>query len=130
MDPAVADIVMDPPLMNIEWVPIVMFISLALVAVLFFYFRFRTRREMQQTVRAALDKGAELSPELLQQLGEPQRPKNADMRRGIIGVFLGIAFGAFGVLLGEEDAVRPMLAIGAFPLLVGVAYLGLWKFRE
>ncbi|MGB5622182.1 MAG: DUF6249 domain-containing protein [Gammaproteobacteria bacterium] len=130
MDPELGNMVMESSLANIEWVPIVMFISLALIAVLYFYFRFRTRREMQHTVRAALDKGAELSPELLQQLGEPQRPKNADLRRGIIGVFLGIAFGAFGVLLGEEDAVRPMLAIGSFPLLIGVAYLGLWKFRE
>jgi hypothetical protein len=52
------------------------------------------------------------------------------MRRGVIAISLGVGFAAFGLLLGEEDAVRPFLAIGAFPFLIGVAYLGLWKFRE
>lgn len=121
---------MEPVIANVEWVPITLFICLAVVVALFLYFRFRSRREAQQTVRAALEKGAELTPELLQQLGEPQRPRNSDMRRGVIGISLGIGFAAFGLLLGEEDAVRPFLAIGAFPLLIGIAYLGLWKFRE
>jgi hypothetical protein len=121
---------MEPVIANVEWVPITLFLCLAVVVVLFLYFRYRSRREAQQTVRAALEKGVQLTPELLQQLGEPQRPRNSDLRRGVIAMSLGIGFAAFGLLVGEEDAVRPFLAIGAFPFVVGVAYLGLWKVRE
>jgi hypothetical protein len=116
--------------MEIDWVPIIMFLTTGAVFILFFYFRFRTRRELQQTLRAAIDKGAELTPEVLDRLGEPTRPKNADLRRGLIALFVGIGFAVFAVVLGEEEATRPMLAVSAFPFLIGIAYLGLWKFRE
>ncbi len=116
--------------MEIEWVPIVMFLSTGGVLALFFYFRFRTRREFQATLRAAIDKGAELTPEVLERLGEPARPKNADLRRGLISLCVGIGFAVFAIVLGEEDATRPLLAVSAFPFLIGIAYLGLWKFRE
>lgn len=116
--------------MEIELVPITMFVSVAVVFSLFFYFRFRVRRERQRTLRAVIEKGAELTPELLEQLGEPPPGGRADLRRGIIAIAIGLGFAAFGVILGEEDAVQPMLAVGAFPFLVGLAYLGLWMFRE
>ncbi|MGB5211662.1 MAG: DUF6249 domain-containing protein [Gammaproteobacteria bacterium] len=121
---------MDNAAMEEVWVPIIMFLTMGAIFILFFYFRFRTRREFQQTLRIALDKGAELTPDVLDRLGEPARPKTADLRRGLFGLFIGIAFAVFGLVLGEEDAIRPLLAVGAFPFLVGIAYLGLWKFRE
>jgi hypothetical protein len=115
--------------MEIEWVPIVLFSSFALVFSLFFFFRFRTRKEVQMTLRLAIEQGQELTPEILDRLGQaPARV--ADLRRGVLSLAVGLGVAAFGVFLGEEDALRPMLAISAFPFLVGFAYLGLWKFRE
>jgi hypothetical protein len=115
--------------MEIEWVPIVMFLSVALIFSLFFFFRFRTRKEIQQTLRAAIEQGQELTPDILDRLGET-RSGVADLRRGVISVAVAIGLLAFGFLLGEEDALGPLLAISAFPFLIGLAYLGLWKFRE
>jgi hypothetical protein len=115
--------------MEIEWVPIVMFLSVAIVLGLFFFFRFRTRREIQRTLRTAIEQGQELTPEVLDRLGESTAGV-ADFRRGVLSMAVGVGVAAFGVFLGEEDALRPMLAISAFPFLVGLAYLGLWKFRE
>lgn len=109
------------------WIPIILFISIGAVSGLVVYFRFRVRREFQQTVRVAFDKGHELTPELLQNLGGEQTTGNADMRKGLIFIAIGIGVGLFGFILGEQDAVRPMLATGALPLLVGVAYLILWR---
>lgn len=115
--------------MDINWVPIVMFVSFALVLSLFFFFRFKIRKEIQHTLRAAIEQGQELTPEVLDRLGQaPARV--ADLRRGILSIAVGLGVASFGVFLGEEDALRPMLAISAFPFLVGLAYLGLWKFRE
>ncbi len=110
------------------WIPIVMFISIAVVAGLFVYFRFRMKREFQHTVRMAFDKGQELTPDLLQNLGGEPKPGNGDLRKGFIYTAIGIGLGVFGIILGEKDAVRPMLATGSLPLLVGFAYLALWRF--
>jgi hypothetical protein len=116
--------------MEVELVPITLFVSVALVAALVIYFRFRGRREIQQTLRSVIDKGQELTPELLEKIGEPKQPANADLRRGIIAAALGLGFAAFGIVLGEDDAVRPLVAIAAFPFVIGLAYLGLWFFRD
>ena len=48
------------------WIPIVMFVSIAVVFSLWFYFRYKSRLETQQTFRLALEKGSELSPEFCQ----------------------------------------------------------------
>lgn len=110
-------------------VPIVLFISIATVFGLAFMYRARQREQVQLTVRHAIDKGQELTPELLEKLGsEGGRGRNADLRRGVIAAALGLGVGSFGLILGEEDAMRPLLAVGAVPLLIGLAYLGLWRF--
>ncbi len=41
--------------MHGEWIPITMFISIAVVAGLVMYFRYKTKHEVQETVRSALD---------------------------------------------------------------------------
>jgi hypothetical protein len=110
-------------------VPIVLFLAVALTFCAKYYFAHRNRREMQDTVRMALERGQPLSPELLDHLGQTPPPKRNDLRRGVVGICLGIGLGAFGVVLGQEDAVRPMLAIGMVPLLLGLAYLVLWRLN-
>ncbi|CAN5215627.1 hypothetical protein BH24PSE2_BH24PSE2_02700 [soil metagenome] len=112
------------------WVPVVMFISLAVVLSFWLYFRFRVRREFQETVRSAINKGQELSPDVLDRLGQPRASGNSDLRRGLIAIAIGAGLGAFGFVLGEEQAVRPLIAAGALPFLVGVAYLALWRFGD
>lgn len=101
--------------------------------ILFFYYRYRTRMGIQQTIRTAIDKGQELSPALIEKLMEPPSPKAdprlSDLRRGCIAVALGIAITLMGTVIGGEW-VGPGLAIGILPLMVGLAYIGLWKFAS
>ena len=112
------------------FIPITAFLSLAAVIVLFLHFRFRARFEYQKTVRAAIERGQQLSPEFLERLGENQLARSAhrDLRIGVTSMALGLSIASFGWLLGESDAVRPLLAIGNIPFLVGLALVGLWKF--
>ncbi len=63
-----------------EMIPIVMFAGLTIVFCVLFWFRYRARSEMQQTFRAALDKGQELTPEIIDRLGHPKASKDKDMR--------------------------------------------------
>ena len=110
-------------------VPVTLFVAIAATYALKYYFNFRHRREVQTTIRAAIERGEPLTPELLDRLAPPERPPNADLRRGFIGIGVGLALAGFGALLGAST-LRPMAAIGALPLLVGIAYLFLWRLDQ
>ncbi|MDZ7644482.1 MAG: DUF6249 domain-containing protein [Woeseiaceae bacterium] len=110
-----------------ELIPITMFLVIGLVLGLFYYFRYRTRAEMQQTVRVALDKGQALDVELIDRLAEPRKPADADRRKGIMAIFMAIALAAFGVVMDEQDALRALLASATLPLAIGIGYLVLWR---
>ena len=117
--------------MDIEFVPIVMFLGLTIIFCVLFWFRYRARAEMQQTFRAALDKGQELTPEIIDRLGHPKAAKDKDMRLGVIWLAIAVGLGAFGFALPDEEDVAQIFAgIAAFPFAIGVAYMILHKFSD
>ena len=86
---------------------------------------------MQQTFRAALDKGQELTPEVIDRLGHPKPAKDKDLRLGRIWVAVAIGLVAFGFGIPDEDDVARIFAgIAALPLFLGFAYLILHKFTD
>lgn len=119
--------------MEAIWVPIVMFAGLTVIISLFFWFRFRARSEMQQTIRSAIDKGQELSPALVESLGTSQkRSKYQDLRNGMIWLAVGAGIALFGVAMGQiEQEVMPIMAgISALPFMIGIAYVIMWRVTE
>ncbi len=116
--------------MTEEMIPIVMFICMALVFCILFWFRYKARSEIQQTLRAVLDKGHELSPEVIDRLGHPNVPKNRDLRYGVIwlAIAVGLALCGFAIPDPGGDALRGTLAGAAFPASLGAAYLLLHWF--
>lgn len=114
-----------------DMIPIVMFIMLGLSVIAVAYFRLRAKQEQQLTLRELLQSSQNVSPEILATLMEGLvPPPSADLRRGVISITLGIAMIVFGLLLDEEDALRPLLATSAFPFLVGLAYVVLWWLKR
>lgn len=111
-------------------VPSTMFIGLTVVFGLYFWFRYRMRHDMQQTIRTAIEKGQELSPDIIDRMGNPRPVSNADLRKAVIWVASAAGIGAFGIAMGgiEEEVRSIMLGIAAFPLFIGVAYAILWRF--
>ena len=103
-------------------IPITLFLAIAAIAIFALYYRFKARQELQTTIRAAIEHGRDLSQDAINQLMESLNPPNADLRKGIINVAIGIAFLIFAQLVGEEEAVGPMMGLSAFPFLIGVAY--------
>ena len=108
------------------------FVLIAIVLCTRTYLGFRARVEYQKTVRLVIERGQQLTPEFLERLSEVptrRRPsKQRELRVGAVSVALGLGVAAFGYLLGEQEVVRPMIAIGNIPLLIGLALIGLWKF--
>ena len=115
---------------NIEWVPIVMFLGMTVVFCVLFWFRYKSRSEMQSTFRAALDKGQELTPEIIDRLGHPKAPEDKDMRLGVIWLSLAAGLVLIGFAVPEPDALRGLLAGAALPFCIGLAYLILHKFTS
>ena len=83
-----------------------------------------------QTIRLALDKGLDLSPELIDHLGHPKEPKNKDLRLALIWLSLavGLALCGFAVPDPSGYALRGCLSGAAFPFAIGIAYLLIWRY--
>jgi hypothetical protein len=102
-----------------------MFLSLAAVMIALFWFRWRARDGMQQTIRMALDKGHELTPEIIDRLGHPKASKYKDLRLGIIwlAIAVGLALIAVAVPDPSGHAMRGTMAGAALPFAIGLGYL-------
>jgi len=113
-----------------ELIPIALFASIALIFFIVLYFKQRARSEMQQTIRMALERGTELTPEIINTLGDPEPSKNKDLRLGLIWMALavGLALCGFAVPDPTGNALRGCLAGAAFPFAIGVAYMIMWRY--
>ena len=95
----------------------------------------RERREIQQTVRVALEKGQPLPAEVIEALSKdivknlPSRSK--DLRRGvlILSAAIGVALLGYAIGTREGDAVYPMLGVAAIPGMIGLAFIVLSFFN-
>ena len=108
------------------------------------YFKSKERQEMQATVRAAIDKGQPLPPEVIEALGKeatrniPSRTR--DIRRGIIWLATGIGIAAFSLIndlrgFGDDWNDGPnfdggLLGLAAIPITIGLAYIVLSFFNK
>ncbi len=111
-------------------IPIISVIVTGAVLVLFFWFRYRMRGEMQQTIRTAIDKGQELTPEIIERLGTPKPPKDRDLRRGIVTVAIALALVIFGSVIPDDEAQQIFVGIASFPFCIGVAFFILHFFSR
>jgi len=85
---------------------------------------------MQDTIRTALDKGQDLTPELIDRLGHPKEPKDKDLRLAVIWLALAVGLVLIGFAVPEPEALRGLLAGAAFPFTIGIAYVILHKFTN
>lgn len=103
------------------------------------FLKYREKRDMQETVRLAVDKGQELPPELLDvmtkdvQKGLPSRSK--DVRKGVLSLASGIGIAGFGIVVQGTTHVwggngqGALLGIACIPAAIGVAFIILGFFN-
>ena len=109
-------------------VPIAFFGSIAGIVWLVSHYNFKKRLTLHETVRHSVNKGHDLTGEAMEKLALITDPVRADLRRGVLFMAVGIAFGFLGLMVGieEGEAVKPMIGVASFPVFIGLAYLGLW----
>jgi len=113
-------------------IPISMFAGLTLVVCLYFWFRYRGRQDMQETIRLAIDKGHELTPEIIDRIGQPKPPKERDLRIALIWLALALGLVLCGVAVPDHSgqAMRGLMAAAAFPFSLGIAFLIMWRYTS
>ncbi len=128
--------------MDMTPILIVAIIFSAITAIIFgpSYLKSRERREIQTTVRHAIDKGQQLPPDLIDAMTRDVASKlpsrTRDLRRGVIWLAVGIGFAAFSYLsnLGwndhdMEEASMAMMGLAAIPVTIGLAFIVLSFFN-
>ena len=105
-------------------VPIFLFLSLLGAFLGHRHYRFRGLHEVQQTLRQALESGQPLSSEAIEAMMPSPGPE-ADRRRAVVSLMLALALIAFAFILGEADAIGPLIGIAAFPLFLSAGYFWL-----
>ncbi|HYC74562.1 MAG TPA: DUF6249 domain-containing protein [Brevundimonas sp.] len=121
---------------------IVAIVFSAITAIIFgpSYLKSRERREIQTTVRHAIDKGQELPPELIDAMTRDVASKlpsrTRDLRRGVIWLAVGIGVAAFSYLTSlswndheMNEAMAATLGLAAIPATVGIAFIVLSFFN-
>lgn len=99
-------------------VPVAFFLCVAIIGALVLVGYSRHTAQRHQTLRAMVEKGMQIPPELLGHTKRPSSPAS-DRRRGILLICAGIGIAAFLLLSGGEEGA----GLGLIPILIGVGYL-------
>lgn len=123
-----------------ELIPIALFAMIAAIVIVPSYLKSRERKEMQGTLRAAIDKGQPLPPEVIEALSKdnikPPATAARDLRLGVILLAISIGIGLFGYafnFVGGFDqgrAVAPIIGLAAIPGMIGLAFCILSIFNK
>jgi hypothetical protein len=112
------------------YVPIVLFIVIGFTTLGYFYMSHKNRVTIMDTVQKAIDRGSELTPELLSQLGAAVNPRARDLRRGVVFLSLGVAGLLCSLFFDEAEVINGIRAGTMFPLLLGAGFLIVWKLNK
>jgi len=110
------------------------FIMVIAIVVIPAWLKSKERREMQATLRAAIEKGQPVPPEMIEAMTKNVKiapTALSDIRTGVIWIAVGLGIGLLGFMIGfrEAEAFHPLLGIGGIPVIIGVAYVVLSFFN-
>jgi hypothetical protein len=108
----------------------IIFGTIAAVIITPFWLRTQERIRVQETLRAAIESGQPMPTEMMETAARninvrPAPSPSRDLRTGIIWLGVGLGFVAMGIALGyeEPESTIPMIAMAAFPVFIGLAFI-------
>jgi hypothetical protein len=88
----------------------------------------RNRAAFMETVRAAMERGVTLTPELMKSLGAPRSNRYYDIKWGVIWIAVALACIVLGWSIQsvepDPEILNIMAGVASFPGFVGLALLG------
>jgi hypothetical protein len=118
----------ETPQMEAVIVPTATFGFIALVIFIVVFYRFRRERVRHETLRAMVEKGVDIPPELL--VPPAAAKKHADLRRGLVLLGSGLGLIGFFALIKNQEMPDGIWGIGLIPALIGVGYLLVWWLEK
>jgi hypothetical protein len=120
------------------FVPLGLFSMIVAIVAIPAWLKSRDRREMQGTLRAAIEKGQPLPAELIDAMGKDAGKAvpsaHRDMRVGVIWLAIAIGITVFGRAVsfadGEPELFYVMGGIAAVPGFIGLAFIVLSFFNK
>ncbi|MFN3858499.1 MAG: DUF6249 domain-containing protein [Caulobacter sp.] len=115
-------------------VPLGFFAMIAAIVIVPGWLKSRERHEMQNTLRAAIEKGQPVPQEMIDAMTKSVKtPPTAvnDLRVGFIWIAIGLGLVAFGYFVSfeAEEAFHPFVGIGAIPAIIGLTFVILSFFN-
>jgi len=111
-----------------EIVGVVLFASIPAAIWAVSAYRHKTQKAATEVMKAMVEKGDSLTPDIVRALGIRPKRKHGDLRTGLILIALAIATIFLGGAIPEKEAQQVFGGFAMFPLLVGLVYVGLWTF--
>jgi hypothetical protein len=117
-------------------VPVGFFAMIAAIVVGPALLKSRERREMQSTLRSAIEKGQPLPPDVIDALSreniKPPVTAARDLRVGVIllAISIGIALMGYLISFEENEAFYPVSGVAAIPGMIGLAFIVLSFFNK
>ncbi|WP_237055630.1 DUF6249 domain-containing protein [Microbulbifer sediminum] len=114
-------------------VPFGVFLLIGVSLWLVLNFHAKKNLEIQNTLRLALEKGVELTPDLIERLGANKKPHPLkDLRRAIVWIAVAAGIAAFGIFVPDpsNQAMYALLAVATLPFAIGLGYLGMHLFSR
>ncbi len=90
----------------------------------------KTRIKTHELLEKSIEKGFDVTPELLDKLNNVKSPRFKDFRRGIIMCAIGAAVFCFSLVIPQDDGAVFFRGISLFPFFIGVGFLLVWKVNK
>ena len=109
-------------------VPVALFAIIPLTVWAVAHYRNRSNEARARLLATMVESGKPVTPAVIRALGVRAQPRHAELRTGLVLVAIALATFMFGGIIPEQEGRDAVGALGMFPLLIGLVYVGLWTF--
>jgi hypothetical protein len=119
-------------------IPFGFFAMIAAIVIVPRYFRSLERQKMAELMKAAIEHGQQVSPEVMDAMSASagravvQPSPSRDLRTGLIWLGVAVGLGCLGWAFSFEDpdTLFPFLGFAAFPAFIGIAFIVMWAIAR
>ena len=103
--------------------------SLATIILVHLINSHKVKIKTHELLEKSIEKGFDVTPELLDKLNNVKSPRFKDFRRGIIMSAIGAAVYSFSWVIPPDDTAQVFRGLSVFPFFTGVGFVIVWKFN-
>ena len=91
---------------------------------------YKLKVKTHELLEKSIEKGIDVTPELIEKLNHEKSPRYKDFRRGIIMACIGAAVFCFSLIIPEDDTSKVFRGLSLLPIFMGAGFLLVWKVNK